>query len=177
MVDVRACIIPRLCLSLLCLVLAATGCAQLNAGHLQRKPWETGVTQNIHSKFFSFDFESIPLASQYGVKGTAHPIRENLPPWVDGVDNLSLTAYLCDSQGRVLAKDKKYYLPQRVTEAGIPFDFFLNLKPGQSQDIYISFGYRATFVADKYPKSPGAGQSTPTGQRIFFSSEDAVYSH
>jgi hypothetical protein len=161
---------------LACLALAATsGCGQLNASHLQHKPWQVGNSQNIHTKFFSFDFESIALSNQYGVKGAAHPVKNSLPPWADSVDNLSLTAYLCDEQGHILAQDKKYYLPQKLNPAGIPFDFFLKVKPSQEEKLFVSFGYRATFVASAKPRSADGG-ADPTRQHIFFASEDAVFS-
>lgn len=161
---------------ILLLVLFAGGCATLHTGHLRQAPWSEGK-QQIAAKFFRFEYQGVPLSEQYGVKGQAFPLRENLPPWADAVETLSIVVYLSDDQGNVLAKDQKSYLPRRLGESGIPFDFFLKCKTAPGQKVFVSFGYRSMFVASKSPKDPSGkfGGGNISGQYVFFASEGATF--
>jgi len=156
-------------------VLFAGGCATLHTGHLRHNPWSEGK-QQIATKFFRFEYQGVPLTEQYGVKGQAYPLKENLPAWADAVESLSIVVYLSDEQGNVLAKDQKSYLPTRLGESGIPFDFFLKCKTAPGQKVFVSFGYRSMFVASRPAKTnPGqAGEGNSSGQYVFFASEGAT---
>ncbi|WP_459934581.1 hypothetical protein [Fundidesulfovibrio butyratiphilus] len=160
---------------ILLLALLVGGCATLHTGHLRRTPWSEGK-QQIATKFFRFEYQGIPLSEQYGVKGQAFPLRENLPPWADAVETLSIVVYLSDDEGKVLAKDQKSYLPRRLGQTGIPFDFFLKCKTLPGQKLFVSFGYRSMFVASKPPKTPTGqhGGGNISGQYVFFASEGAT---
>ena len=163
-----------LLLALCALAVFASGCAKLTAAHLQRKTWEAGVPEKIYGKFMHFDYAAVPLTNEFGVKGTAWPIKENIPPWADTVQDLSIIAYLCDEKGNVLAKAQKTYPSQKLTAAGLAFDLTLKPKPVPGGQLFISFGYHGMFVASKPPTAGGQGSGNLAGQYVFFASEGAV---
>lgn len=157
----------------LCTILPVSGCAELTAGHLQRKTLEAGVVEHIAGKFLRFDYETMPLGNGFGVVGSAWPNKDNLPPWADMVQNLSITAYLCDEKGVVLAQDPKNFPARTLAPGGIPFNFTLSPKASPIGELFISFGYRGTFTASK-PSAGGQGLDNGAGQHSFFASEGAV---
>jgi len=165
--------LPALC----AVVLLAAGCAELTVGHLQKKTWTAGARETISGKFLNFDYASGPSANGFGVKGTAWPIKENLPPWADMVQNLSITAYLCDGNGAVLAQEQKTFPSQKLAPAGLNFDFTLKPKAGTKGPLFVSFGYSGMFTASKPPLAGGQGSGNIAGQFVFFASEGAVLKH
>ncbi|WP_243439522.1 hypothetical protein [Fundidesulfovibrio soli] len=164
-----------LALALLALALGAlAGCSRLSASHLQSRPVENGVAQKLAAKFLRFEYTATRSGAQYEVLGTAQPIRENLPAWADSVDDLSVTAYLCDEQGRVLTKTSAAFAPQPIPQGGFPFRLLLPGADTPSGAVFVSFGYRATFVPSRTPAgSPQAGAPL-SGQYVFFASEQAA---
>lgn len=127
-------------------------------------------------KFCRFEFTGVQAGSRYGLKGAAYPLVENLPAWAENLESLTLSAYLKDRNGAVLASDVKEYLPMPVDpKNGVAFDFFLD--PGKAQPssgLSVSFGYRAMFTSKaKAGRSTGAVATIPDGE-VFFAEEGAL---
>jgi len=156
------------------LAVALPGCAKLSASHLQIKPWQDGGSQKLYAKFMHFDFQTTPTDGAFQVKGSAWPIKENLPVWADSVDNLSLAVYLCDEHGNVLSTNSKNYPTQKITSAGFPFDFTLKHNNPPSGGFFVSFGYGAMFTASKPPTAGGQGSGAIANNYVFFASEQAA---
>jgi hypothetical protein len=154
------------CLTLCCLTLLA--CAQLNVRHLQRSPWKPSIQQTLTLKYWRFVYEPVPMADAYGIRGTALPVRESLPEWATGVEELWFAVYLSDSHGRVLAKDVQVLLPRELTpDTAIPIEFVLKPEEiGGSEQLFVSFGYRTVI---------SGGEDPNTGApRILFANEGAL---
>jgi len=165
----------RLLPLLMALVVLASGCnAKLSAAHLQLKPWADGGDQKLYAKFMHFDFQTQPHETGFEVKGTAWPIKENIPVWADKVDNLSISAYLSDEHGNVLATSTKNYPEQKITASGFPFDFILKQTPRPSGGFFVSFGYGGMFTASKPPAAGGQGSGNISGNYVFYMSEQAA---
>lgn len=156
------------------IVLAVSGCAQLSVSHLQRTLWDTSQPRTLTTKFFDFTFEARNEAGFYAVTGTARPLAAKLPAWADQVEDLSITVYLCDGQGRILGQAEQSYPPRPITGAGIPFEMFLRAKPSQDGTLFVSMGYRAMFVASRQPATAATGSGGISGQYVFFASENAA---
>lgn len=129
-------------------------------------------------KFCRFEYTGVQAGARYGLKGAAYPLVDNLPGWAKNLESLTLTAYLKDKNGNVLASDVKEYLPMPVdAKNGIAFDFFLD--PGKTQSssaLSISFGYRAMFTSKakaKAGRAAGAVATIPDGE-VFFAEEGAL---
>ena len=161
---------PALC----AILFLATACAELSASHLQRKAVEAGGQEHITGKFLVFDYEARPVASNFAITGTARPNMANLPAWADMVQELSITAYLCDENGTVLAQEQKNFHTRKLSPAGLGFVFSLSPKQTPAGQMSISFGYRGTFASSKRPPNGGQGPDNASGQLVFFASEGAV---
>jgi len=120
-----------------------------------------GLTALAHDKGFE-------------VKGTAWPIKENIPLWADTVENLSISAYLCDEHGNVLATSTKKYPTQKIPAAGFPVDLTLKHGGQPSGGYYVTFGYSTMFTAAKPPATGGQGSGGIAGNYVFFANEQAA---
>lgn len=155
--------------------LALGGCtSKLTAAHLTVKPWEDGGSLKIYGKFMHFDLTTQPKDGDFQVKGTAWPIKENLPTWADTVEDLLLSAYLCDEKGNVLAKEQKAYPKQAITKDGFPFDLRIKHPKQPSGGFFVAVGYRGMFTASKPPAAVSPGSGSIAGSYVFFASEQAV---
>ncbi|MFP5222849.1 MAG: hypothetical protein ACLGSA_11225 [Acidobacteriota bacterium] len=164
----------RLALLAALLLVGLPGCAKLSASHLQLKPWQDGGNQKLYAKFMHFDFQTLPHDKAFQVKGTAWPIKENIPVWADTVENLSISAYLCDEHGNVLATSTKNYPTQKIPAAGFPVDLPLKHGGQPSGGYFVTFGYSAMFTASKPPSVGGQGSGGISGNYVFFANEQAV---
>ncbi len=152
----------------------AAGCAELTARHLESRNWNPSAEQTLAMRHWRFTFASVPTRESYGVKGAATVLTDTLPSWVDRVQELTLTAYLRDAAGTVLATDQKTYLPMGLSEAAsVPFDFFLAPAAGRPDtSLSVSFGYRAVFTSSSAVRA-SAGGKLPA-QFVFFAGEAAL---
>ncbi|QLA17462.1 hypothetical protein [Desulfolutivibrio sulfoxidireducens] len=152
----------------------ASGCAELTARHLDSRNWNPAAEQTLTMRHWRFAFASVPTRESYGVKGAATVLADTLPSWVDRVQELTLTAYLRDAAGTVLATDHKTYLPMNLSDAAnVSFDFFLapaSNRPDTS--LSVSFGYRAVFTSSSAARA-AAGGKLPA-QFVFFAGEAAL---
>jgi len=156
------------------IILGLAGCAKLSASHLQLKPWQDGGTQKLYAKFMHFEFQTLPHDKGFEVKGTAWPIKENIPLWADTVENLSISAYLCDEHGNVLTTSTKNYPTQKIPAAGFPVDLTFKHGAQPSGGYYVTFGYSTMFTASKPPKVGGQGSGGISGNYVFFANEQAA---
>lgn len=161
-------------LAILAVVCVVAGCAELTARHLDSRHWNPQARQTLDMRHWRFDFISVPTRDSYGVKGTATALADTLPAWVDRVQELTLTAYLRDAAGTVLAQDEKTYLPMSLADAkAVSFDFFLvprMKRPDTS--LSVSFGYRTVFTSTAAVRA-AAGGNLPS-QFVFFAGEAAL---
>jgi len=164
----------RALLAILAVMFFVAGCAELTARHLDSRHWDPQAQQALDMRHWRFVFASVPTRDSYGVKGTASPLVDTLPAWVDRVQELTLTAYLRDVDGNVLAQDEKTYLPMSLADAkAVAFDFFLAptaKRPDTS--LSISFGYRAVFTSTAAVRAASGG-NLPS-QFVFFVGEAAL---
>jgi len=162
----------RFAAALCALVLAATallwGCAQapMSVSHLKRDPWSLEEPRSLVTNFMRFDYQVVPVGDAAGIKGWAYLDTKRLPAWVKWADSLSFTAYLCDPDGRVLAKDSRTFLPREArADEGIGFEFTLRPKGWGQRPLFIAFGYRLVLTE---------GRDAPGGKGPFFVSEEAT---
>lgn len=163
----------RLLLALLVLAMPACG-GKLSAAHLTLRPWQDGGSQKIYAKFMHFDFETMPHEDKFEVKGNAFTIKENLPPWVDSVSDLTILAYLCDEHGTVVSHEAKQYPTQKIPPSGFAFDFMLGHGQRPSGGYFVTFGYSGMFTASAPPKQGGQGSGGIAGNYVYFASEKAA---
>ncbi|MEW5773217.1 MAG: hypothetical protein AB1916_06790 [Thermodesulfobacteriota bacterium] len=153
------------------LLLAAAACSTLTVRHLARAPWSVAPGQSLPMKFWRFDYDVVKLPDQYGIKGHALPTAE-VPDWVAFASDLWFEAYLCDADGRVLARASRVYQSRPLDRAsGVDFEFILKPFPPQGKDakLFVTFGYSMN-AADRAPQS-GDSAAPP---RVFFASESAL---
>jgi hypothetical protein len=93
------------------LLVFSAGCSHLSARHLERKPWLADSRQELSSRFWNFSFQGMLLDNGYGVQGEAAPTTQGIPEWADWIEELWFEAYLCDFQGRVIARDIRVIPP------------------------------------------------------------------
>ncbi len=162
----------RFAAALCALVLAATallwGCAQapMSVSHLKRDPWSLEEPRSLVTNFMRFDYQVVPVGDVAGIKGWAYLDTAKLPEWVKWADSLSFTAYLCDPDGRVVAKDSRTFLPREArADEGIGFEFTLRPKEWGQRPLFIAFGYRLVLTESR----DGEG-----GKEPFFVSEEAA---
>lgn len=160
-------------LLLLAGLFAAAACSTLTVRHLARAPWSVAPGQALEMKFWNFSFDVVQLPDQYGIKGHALPAAAT-PDWATWVQDLWFEAYLCDAEGRVVAKDTRLYQSRPLDrERGVDFEFILKPFPPRKtgEGLFVTFGYSMQATA----RDPAARGSSPSAQpRVFFASESAL---
>lgn len=153
----------------LCLLAAAlSACAQppMSAGHLKRDTWSLEEPRSLITNFMRFDYQVLPVGEAAGIKGWAYLDLAKLPPRAKWLESVSLSAYLCDPDGRVIAQDTRSFLPREVrADDGIGFEFTLKPEAWGKKPLFIAFGYRLVLVESR--------EGGP-GQNPFFANEDAL---
>lgn len=167
-----------LCLvALVVAVVCLAACASLSVSHLESRPLGTGTSASIAMKFWRFDFTGTPSGSDFVVRGRAHPVTVDLPPWADRVEELTLTAYLRDPAGTVLASAQKSYSPMPLTQKTVvSFEFVLSPAGSAPGDYAVSFGYKAVYGSSKVRSALGVKGPSPAGA-VFFAGEGALLKH
>jgi hypothetical protein len=159
-------------LAVLCL---GAGCARLSVSHLDPRPLVVGGTGTETMKYFGFTYVVVLDSGAYGLRGRATPVPAALPAWADRLEELTITAYLSDPSGRVLAQAEKTYPGMALAPgATMPFSFRLlpdeGLLPGS---LAVSFGYKAVFGSSAARQTlPGLGP--PPAGTVFFAGEGAL---
>lgn len=153
------------------------GCASLSVSHLESRPFPAATTTTLAMKFWSFEFTGRVSGTTYAIRGRATPVTTDLPPWVDRLETLTLTAYLRDGAGNVLASSERNYKGLPLTEgAAVPFEFKLAPTGDVPVGCAVSFGYKAVFGSGKARSALGASGPPPAGS-VFFAGEGAVLKH
>lgn len=164
---------PALLLALLCLL--GSGCARLSVSHLETRPLIMGSSGTLTMKYFAFAYAASLDDEAYALRGHATARPNALPAWADRLEELTITVYLSDAHGQVVARAEKTYPGMRLTpDAVIPFSFRLlpetGLAPGA---LSVSFGYKAVFGSSTARQSlPGLAPPPPGA--AFFAGEGAV---
>ncbi|WP_416950517.1 hypothetical protein [Oleidesulfovibrio sp.] len=110
-------------------------------GHLAHETWGNTENSQIDMKFWRFQYSTVDLGETVGVIGNALPNSELYPEWTSWYGQLTITAYLSDANGTVIAKDSHSYLPRPIgAERTIPLEF--TFEADTVDAYYISFGYR-----------------------------------
>jgi hypothetical protein len=153
------------------------GCASMSVSHLESRPFATTTPTTLSMKFWRFEFTGAISGGAYALRGKAMPILENLPPWVDSLEELTLTVYLRDAAGNVLASSEKSYKGMPLGPgAVVPFEFVLSPAKAAIGGYAVSFGYKAVCGSQKARAVLAVNGPLPAGA-VFFASEGAVLKH
>jgi hypothetical protein len=153
------------------------GCASMTVSHLESRPVNAGPPTTLAMQFWRFEFAGVRSGGAYRIRGRATPVTDDLPPWVDRLESLTLTAYLRDPAGHVLASSEKTYKGMALTPgAAIPFECTLSPAGQAAGDYGISFGYKAVYGSSKVRAALDAKGPPPAGA-VFFAGEGAVLKH
>lgn len=152
-------------LALLLAVLAGCAAPPMSVGHLKRDEWSLDQARTLQMKFLRFDYQVQPVGDVAGITGWAYLDMAKLPVWVKWLDSLQFTAYICQADGSVVAKDTRTFLPREAKgDVGVPFEFSLRPEVWGDKPLFITFGYRLTLTEGRGLK----------GRDPFFASEDAT---
>ncbi len=158
----------------LCALCLLGGCARLSVSHLDARPWKAGASGEVTMKFWRFEFTSVLAGEAYGVRGRAVPLTGGLPPWADRLEELTLTAYLRDASGNVLASASKTYKNIPLTpDTAMPFEFKLTPTAESPAGYAVSFGYKAMYVSSKARAALSKDNRLPEAA-VFFAGEGAL---
>lgn len=136
-------------------VLLLAGCSGLSVRHLPSNPWKNEPTQNLTMRYLAFQYQVIPLENQLGVVAEAYPVIDKLPAWASWYGEISLSVYVSDAQGRVLASRETPLVPRPLNrEAGLPLEVRLDLGTNRYQPLYVSFGYRLVMTDNAPNEGP-----------------------
>jgi hypothetical protein len=150
------------------------GCASLSVSHLESRPFPAGSSTTLAMKFWRFEFTGRAADNAYVIRGRALPVADDLPPWVDRLEELTLSAYLRDPAGKVLASVERTYKGMSLADgAAVPFEFSLSPAGDAAGNYAISFGYKAVYGSQKVRTALDAKGPPPAGA-VFFAGEGAV---
>ncbi|MGD9609132.1 MAG: hypothetical protein AB7U59_06970 [Desulfovibrionaceae bacterium] len=171
--DLAGVLLPLLFVA--ALGLAGAGCTRISVAHLEAKPWRAGLAETVITKYWRFAYTAYLSGEAYGLRGMATPVPAVLPSWADRLEELTITVFLRDASGNVVAQADKTYrgMPLRP-DAAMPFSFELHPDPvAAAGDLSVSFGYKALYGSSKARAAlPAAGQ--PPAGTVFFASEGAI---
>jgi len=170
----RLAVAPRVLAAMILAVAMLTGCSSLSVSHLESRPVIATAPTSITMKFWRFEFTGALSGDAYVIHGRATPITSSLPPWVDRLEELTLTAYLRDPAGNVLASAEKTFKAVPLgPDAVVPFAFTLAPADQAAGNYGISFGYKALYGSSSARNALGASVPPPAGS-VFFAGEGAV---
>jgi len=173
--DVKGVFGRRAALVLVILALGLfPGCARTSVSHLDSRPVVAAAPATLPMQFFRFEFTGKPVPNGYVVRGRAVPVPDDLPPWADRLEEITLAAYLRDPAGTVLSTSEKSYKGMPLGDgAAVPFEFVLSPAGEAAGNYAISFGYKAVFGSQKARNAVSASGPPPAGT-VFFASEGAL---
>lgn len=161
-------------LLLLAVVGPGLGCSKMSVAQLEARPWRAGTAEVLTMKYWRFTYSTVLTGETYGLRGQATPVSALLPPWADRLEELTVTAYLRDASGTVLARAEKTFPGMKLgPDTAVPFAFDLIPDGAVSiDDLAVSFGYKALYGSSSARSAlPAAGQA-PAGT-VFFAGEGA----
>lgn len=150
------------------------GCSSLSVSHLESRPVLAAAPTVLSMKFWRFTFTGALSGDAYVIRGRATPVATDLPPWVDRLEELTLTAYLRDPAGKVLAAVEKTYPAMPLApDAAVPFEFVLTPAGRAAGNYGISFGYKALYGSNTARNALGTAGPPPAGS-VYFAGEGAL---
>ncbi len=163
---------------LLLFMLMFSACAQHSVKHLSRQPWMGGIAQTLIMKYWTFDYMTLSGPDNlFQIAGSAYPKKKNIPGWGRWLKSLTLSVYLCDDKGNVLASQRQTVPGQSIPyDKGVPFSFHLNQKQlSQTRPLFVTFGYQMEIVKNRNSQR-GKFDSDLTGEHdeIFFASQGSM---
>lgn len=136
-------------------LLLLAGCSGLSIRHLPSNPWKNEVSQTLEMRYLSFQYQVIPMGNALGIVAEAYPVIDKLPDWASWYGEISLSVYVSDAEGRVLASRDLTRVPRPLyREAGLPLEVKLDLGTNRYQPLFLSFGYRLV-LTDARPDAAG----------------------
>jgi hypothetical protein len=127
------------------------GCSHMSVKHLPQNSFQQNQTETLSMQFWDFQYSCALENGNYTVKGVAFPNTKALPGWGEWLHDFSLSAYLSDEDGKVLAKDLISYPVQKVSPEGVRFSFSMPLKTDLTdKETFVSFGYRMSLTQGMY---------------------------
>lgn len=128
-----------------------SGCSHMSVSHLPQKPFQPDQPGALSMRFLDIEYLVKSEAGKYVVRGTAFPNTGVLPGWAEWLHDFSLSVYISDESGTVVASDLVSFLPQKLTPEGVGFAFILpsELFPA-GKDAFIAFGYRMNLTQSRY---------------------------
>lgn len=137
-------------------VLLLAGCSGLSVRHLPSNPWKNEVSQTLTMRYLAFQYQVIPVDSQLGIVAEAYPVIDKLPDWASWYGEISLSVYVCDERGTVLAMQETPLVPRPLNrEGGLPLEVTLDLGTKRYQPLFVSFGYRMVLTDAQPNDKPG----------------------
>jgi len=159
-------LLPLAVLALAALMLWSCAPVSQDVGHLRRDPWSLEEPRSLIVKFMRFDYQIQPVGDVAGVRGWAYLDTSKVPGWAKWIDSLTLTVYLSNPEGHVLAQDSRSFLPRAAkADEGVAFEFSLRPEQWGSRPLFVTFGYRVVLTE---------GRDVAGGKETFFASEDAI---
>ena len=135
-------------------VLLLVACSGLSIRHLPSNSWKNEPSQTLQMRYFSFQYQVIPMGNELGVVAEAYPVVENIPDWASWYGEIRLSVYISDADGRVLAAQDVDMFPRPLNrEGGIPVEVRLDLGTNRYQPLFVSFGYHLVLM-DARPEGP-----------------------
>ena len=163
-------------LVLLC-ALFLCACSHLSVGHLHKNILHPDLNQELLSKNLKFDYTARLTADKCRITGTAYPLQTYLPGWAVFVQDMTLFAYLSDSEGHILSSSTQTYLPHKLkTKQGNKFNFVLDTSMiADKKNVFVSFGYNLKLTSERYSAQNILGSDLlGDGPDTFFAREGAV---
>lgn len=149
-------------------------CARTSVSHLDSRPVVAATPATLPMQFFRFEFTGQAVGDGYVVRGRATPVRDDLPPWVDRLEELTLAAYLRAPDGTVLSTSERHYKGMPLGDSAVlPFEFVLSPAGDAAGNYAVSFGYKAVFGSQK-ARSAVAPSGPPPAGTVFFAGEGAL---
>ncbi len=156
-------------------VVLLVGCSNVSVKHMRSILWKSGEAQTLALRYWRFDFEAVPFQESFGIRGAATPILDEAPAWAVWIDDLSIAAYLCDANGRILGQAQKAFLPGQLNaQTSVPFEFIMEAEePDDPRGIYVTFGYRMV-LTDGVAQPAATLRQGEAEPHVFFASEGAL---
>lgn len=131
---------PRI---LMCLVILAAGCGTPSVKHLPLQPLSSDATGIIALDFWDFRYAAEFKNDAYVITGRAFPNTRVWPGWAVWFQSLSLSVFISDAEGNMVASDRNSFPVIEMVPEGLPFAFMIptgQLPP--DMELFVTFGYR-----------------------------------
>lgn len=143
-------------------MLLLAGCSGQTVRHLPSNLWKTEQPQKLQMRYLSFEYQVVRMEDGLGIVAEAYPVISRLPDWASWYGEISLSIYVADEQGKVLASQDTVLVPRPLQrEASLPIEARFDLGTNSQQPLFVSFGYRLV-LTDTVPTSSSARRTLIT---------------